>query len=136
MFFKAKDDKTLSRDDVLKEMLNKANKDFDKKSYLEELMKRENLASTGLENLVAIPHPLSPVTDANFLGVYISPSGINWAGQKINIAILLNLNDNIKRTTLENFYKYLSEFLNDDRKIFNAIKANTLEEFLEIFFSN
>lgn len=136
MFFKAKDDKTLSRDDVLKEMLNKANKDFDKKSYLEELMKRENLASTGLENLVAIPHPLSPVTDANFLGVYISPSGINWAGRKINIVILLNLNDNIKKTTLENFYKYLSEFLNDDRKIFNAIKANTLEEFLEIFFSN
>lgn len=136
MFFKAKDDKTLSRDDVLKEMLNKANKDFDKKSYLEELMKRENLASTGLENLVAIPHPLSPVTDANFLGVYISPSGINWAGRKINIVILLNLNDNIKKTTLENFYKYLSEFLNDDRKIFNTIKANTLEEFLEIFFSN
>ena len=136
MFFKINNDKKTNRDEVLKEMLDKTKGKFDKNIYFKELMRRENLASTGLENKVAIPHPLSPVTDANFLGVYINPSGINWAGRKINIVILLNLNDNIKKTTLENFYKYLSEFLNDDKKILEAIKSESLEEFWQVFFKN
>lgn len=134
MFFKIKDDKKTSRDDVLRAMLANTTKSFDKKLYFEELIKREDLASTGLENKVAIPHPLSPVTDFNFLGVYINPRGIDWSDKKINIVILLNLNDSIKRTTLENFYKYLSEFLNDDKKILGAIKSESLEEFWKVFF--
>ena len=136
MFFKINDGKKTNREEVLKELLDKTKGRFDKNIYLKELMKRENLASTGLENKVAIPHPLNPVTDHNFLGVYINPRGIDWADKKINIVILLNLNDNIKRTTLENFYKYLSEFLNDDKKILKAIKSESLEEFWQVFFKN
>lgn len=134
MFFKINDGKKTNRDKVLKEMLDKTKGKFDKHIYLKELMKRENLASTGLENKVAIPHPLNPVTEANFLGVYIDPNGIDWNNRNINIVMLLNLNDNIKRSTLENFYKYLSEFLNDDKKILEAIRSNSLEEFWKSFF--
>ena len=97
-------------------------------------MNRENLASTGLENKVAIPHPLNPVEDDNFIGLYISNNGIDWNGVLVNIVFLLNINDNVNRSTIESFFKYFSEFLNDDKKIFNAIKTNNLKEFWEIFF--
>lgn len=116
-------------------MIGKIKGSIDRDKYFEELMKRENLASTALQNKVAIPHPLSPIADDNFLGLYICPSGIEWADKMINIVILINLNDNIKRSTVENFYRYLSEFLNDDKKIIGAIKTSSLEEFWEVFFA-
>ncbi|WP_311482283.1 PTS sugar transporter subunit IIA [uncultured Anaerococcus sp.] len=126
----------LSRDDFLKEIIEKNNKILDKKNYFEELIKRENIASTGLENKVAIPHPLNPVINDNFLGVYLSKKGIDWNGVIVNVVLLLNISDNIKRSTVENFFKYFSDFLNDDKKISKAIKADDLEEFLNIFFDN
>ena len=116
-------------------MIGKIWVDLDGDKYLEELMKKKNLASTVLENKVDIPHPLSPITDDNFLGLYICPSGIEWTDKMVNIVILINLNDNIKRSTVENFYRCLSEFLNDDKKIIGAIKASSLEEFWEVFFA-
>lgn len=134
LFFKAENEKILNRDEVLNEMIEKNKKILDKKNYFSELMNRENLASTGLENKVAIPHPLNPVEDDNFIGLYISNNGIDWNGVLVNIVFLLNINDNVNRSTIESFFKYFSEFLNDDKKIFNAIKTNNLKEFWEIFF--
>ena len=110
MFFKKNDDKKINRDKVLDIMVPDNKINLDKEIYIKELMKRENIASTALENNVAIPHPLNPITEENFLGVYISSTGIYWDDKRVNIVILLNLNDNIEKSTLENFYRYLREF--------------------------
>lgn len=132
LFFKSNNNRPLDREDILNEMIDKIN--VDKNSYYNEIIKRENLANTGLENKVAIPHPLNPVTNDNFIGIYVSTNSINWIDRNVNIVILLNLNDNIERSTVENFFKYLSNFLNDDKKILNATKTESLKEFQEIFF--
>lgn len=136
MYFKITSQEPLTRDVVLKEMIGEIWVDLDEDKYLEELMKRKNLASTALENKVDIPHPLSPITDDNFLGLYICPSGIKWTDKMVNIVILINLNDNIKRSTVENFYRYLSEFLNDDKKIIAQLRLLPWKNFGKSFLQN
>lgn len=135
IFIKENESKNYTRDQVIKKIISNVNYKVDKKSLYKEIINREKLASTGLENRVAIPHPLKPVTDKNFIGIYISENEIDWSDKKINIVILLNLNDNIDSIAIENFYRLLNDFLNDNRKIIDSIKSNNLEEFLNIFFN-
>lgn len=136
VFFNTDKSTKFTREDLLKEMVEKIDIIIDKKIFLGELIKREEFASTGLENRVAIPHPLNQVIDDNFLSLYISASEIDWEGEPVNIVFLLNLNDKAKRSTIENFYKYLSDFLNDDTRILKSMRSSHINEFWEIFFSN
>ena len=135
IFFNPNKCNKFTRGELLKEMVDKIDVIIDKEIFLRELIRREEFASTGLENRVAIPHPLNQVIDNNFLGLYISPSEIDWEGKPVNIVFLLNLNDQAKRSTIENFYKYLSDFLNDDNRILKSIKSSNIDDFWEIFFS-
>lgn len=138
LFLKSSKNTLLNRDNVLNKMIDNIAeyKDIDKKVYYNEIMKRENLTSTGLDNCVAIPHPLNPTNNDNFISVYVSTDGIDWSGKKVNIVILLNISDKIDKNISDNFFKIFSDFLNDSNKIYNATKSNNLEEFWKSFSKN
>lgn len=138
LFIRSSEKITLERDNVLNKMIDDIveSKDINKKIYYEEVIKRENLTSTSLDNCVAIPHPLTQVNSDNFISVYLSTDSINWSGKKVNIVLLLNISDNIDKNISDNFFRFFSNFLNDNNKIYNAIKSNNLDEFMNIFFSN
>lgn len=138
LFIRSSEKIILERDNVLNKMIDDIveSKDINKKIYYEEVIKRENLTSTSLDNCVAIPHPLTQVNSDNFISVYLSTDSINWSGKKVNIVLLLNISDNIDKNISDNFFRFFSDFLNDNNKIYNAIKSNNLDEFMNIFFSN
>lgn len=134
IFFKVKNKKTQDRDEVLNELVANNYRIVNKKDYYKELINRENIANTGLENKIAIPHPLNPISDDNFIGLYINPNGINRDGVRVNIVFLLNFNDKISKSVIETFFKYFSEFLNDNNKILEATRSDNLHEFWKSFF--
>lgn len=138
LFIKSSEKIILERDDVLNKMIDNIveARGVDKKVYYDEVTKREELTSTSLGNCVAIPHPLNPVNNDNFISVYISTESINWSSKKVNIVLLLNISDSIDKNISDNFFRFFSDFLNDNNKISNAIKSNDLDEFMNIFFSN
>lgn len=136
LFLKSSENTHLNRDNVLNKMVDNIAKfkDVDKKIYYDEIIKRENLTSTGLDNCVAIPHTLNPTYNDNFISVYVSTDDIDWSGKKVNIVLLLNISDKIDKNTSDNFFKIFSDFLNSSNKIYNATKSNNLEEFWKAFF--
>ena len=99
------------------------------------MIDREELASTCFENKVAIPHPLNSVCNENFISVLINKNSIKWKNQKVNIVILININELIDNEIVENFYKILSEYLTNNDKILKSMQAENLEEFLKEFLN-
>lgn len=137
LFFKVNKGSKLNYKAILKKMTNKAEDimNIEKADLYKQVIKREELAATSMENKVAMPHPLKPVSDKNFLGILVSDDEIEWLGQKVNVIILINLNENLKEEIAENFYKLLSKFLSRPDKILKASESNNLEEFLDTYFS-
>lgn len=54
---------------------------------------------------------------------------------KVNIVILININELIDNEIVENFYKILSEYLTNNDKILKSMQAENLEEFLKEFLN-
>lgn len=134
-FIKIKNKENLVFSEVLKLISNNLyeNKNINSDKYYEQLMEREKLANTSLENKVAIPHPLAPVSEENFIFILISDSDIEWGRNLVNLIILMNLNDNLESDISENFYRALSDFLVDNSKIAKTIQTDNLNDFLKIF---
>lgn len=135
LFFNIKEN--CNHKDILDFLSKKVNKrtGIDSKIYYKELIDREELASTCFENKVAIPHPLNSVCNENFISVLINKNSIKWKNQKVNIVILININELIDNEIVENFYKILSEYLTNNDKILKSMQAENLEEFLKAFLN-
>lgn len=136
-YIKILDSQSLKYVDVLKLISSRLSdsKDINPDKYYEQLIEREKLACTSLENKVAIPHPLVPVSDQNFIFVLISNNDIQWNVNSIKLVILINLNDNIDNDIAESFYRTLSDFLIDDTRISKAIQTDNINDFLKIFIN-
>lgn len=136
-YIKISDSQSLKYVDVLKLISSRLSdsKDINPDKYYEQLIEREKLACTSLENKVAIPHPLVPVSDQNFIFVLISNNDIQWNVNSIKLVILINLNDNIDNDIAESFYRTLSDFLIDDTRISKAIQTDNINDFLKIFIN-
>lgn len=137
LFFRIDKGSKTNYKDILKKMAKKAENimNIKKGNLYKQVIKREDLAATSMENKVAMPHPLKPVSDKNFIGILVSNDEIDWLGKTVNVIVLINLNENLKEEISENFYKLLSKFLSSPDKILKASESNSLEGFLKIYFS-
>lgn len=70
------------------------------------VLEREEISPTAFGNLVAIPHPLLPVTEETFWTVLTLKKPIQWAGKPVQLVILLNVAKELT-ISLENMYQKL-----------------------------
>ena len=80
---------------------------------LEEMVwERERLAPSAFGGLIAMPHPLEPVTEHTHVAVALLDEAILWAGQPVRIVFLVSISTH-KGRDLDGLYRSLVRFMNE-----------------------
>lgn len=53
-------------------------------TFMKKTMARENVMSTAFGNMVAIPHPIEPITNTTFLSLGVLEKSIDWDGKEVH----------------------------------------------------
>ncbi|MDD7305246.1 MAG: BglG family transcription antiterminator [Peptoniphilaceae bacterium] len=102
------------------------------KNLLAEIEKREELAPTEFDDLLAIPHPLNPVSEDTFICVAILNQPIIWQAKKVQMIFLVNISKN-KKEDLRFLYSKIGDFLTDREKVLKVINNPDYFNFINIF---
>ncbi|GBF10743.1 BglG family transcription antiterminator [Tepidibacillus sp. HK-1] len=104
--------------------------------YKKLVLERESLAPTSFGNLVAIPHPLSPVTEETFWTLCTLKHPILWHGnQMVQVVCLLNIQKGPKGN-LENMYQKLIKVVENKTIVQKIIKSQSVNEIIKILHEN
>ncbi|NOU77483.1 PRD domain-containing protein [Paenibacillus sp. LMG 31459] len=95
-------------------------------NYTQLVLEREEFAPTCFGNLVAIPHPISPVTDETFWTICTLQSPIDWHNnQMVQVVVLLNIQKEPGKN-LEEMYKVLIQVIENKTIVQNMIKSKSV----------
>lgn len=105
------------------------------KGYISEevqksVFKREEIATTELGSLVAIPHALLNNTEKAVVSVLILKRPILWENEKVQVVLLLNIPKD-KYNIWETVFKKLYHYLIDERGVSRLIRNRNYEDFIE-----
>ncbi len=100
--------------------------------YEKLVTERELLAPTSFGNLVAIPHPLTPVTEETFLTICTLKRPIYWSNnQMVQFVCLLNISKGPKGE-LDHMYQTLISIMEDKTAVEGLIKSHSRKEIMKI----
>ncbi|MFD2629915.1 BglG family transcription antiterminator [Oceanobacillus kapialis] len=102
--------------------------------YFHSVLKREEYASTSFGNLVAIPHPLEPMSTGTFLSIMTLSKPIVWGDKPVQLIFLLNASKNRKQE-LRPMFEALGNLLDDKDLIRRVIACRNFAEFKEVLGS-
>lgn len=121
-----------SKEEVLKYLTDLINQ---KKNLgddlLLEIKKREVLAPTEFDNLIALPHPLNALSLDTFITVGILKEPIIWHRKKVQMIFLMNIAQK-KKEDLKDLYQVIGDFLTDRQRIMKVINNPDYMNFLKI----
>jgi lichenan operon transcriptional antiterminator len=105
-------------------------KKFIDDDVIAKVFERENMSSTDIGHLVAIPHTILDGRYKSIIGVGILDKPIIWNKQEVQLIFMVCFN----RKESYNFpvFKYLYNFIEDEGNIKRALKALSFEKFMEI----
>ncbi len=127
-----------TKEDAIVEIVNHLSalgKLLDKGRVINDILKREELGSTGIGHRVAIPHSPSDGVEGFVIGFGRSVAGIDFNsidGDKVNLIFLMATNPKELNLYLKLLAK-LSKLLNDDNFRRELTLAVSAEEVVEIF---
>ncbi|WP_462412686.1 BglG family transcription antiterminator [Neobacillus sp. Marseille-QA0830] len=102
------------------------------KDYVNSVLEREAIAPTNFGNLVAIPHPLTPVTEETFWTVCTLKKPIEWTDQQmVQFICLLNVRK-VPKGDLERMYQRLISILEKSTTVQKILKSESAEEIIKI----
>lgn len=102
------------------------------KEYVDLVLDREERAPTSFGNLVAVPHPMTPVTNNTFWAICTLKRPIQWHDkQRVQVVFLLNIKKDAQGE-LEGMFKKLIHIIESKAIIENVINAKSPKEVLEI----
>lgn len=121
-----------TKEEVIKFLVNEVKA----AGYVDELfgdsvLERERLSPTSFGNLVAIPHPMTPVTSETFWAICTLRRPIDWEGNRVQFVCLLSLGKN-ETSDLQRMYEYLIEVVESEQKVKQLTCCEEKEEFIEI----
>mgnify|MGYP001634879354 FL=1 len=74
------------------------------------VQRREELAQTCFGNLVAMPHPVTPVTTSTFVAVAVLNHSVSWNGQEVRAVFLVSVSS-LRDQKLDAFYRGMARLL-------------------------
>lgn len=99
-------------------------------NFYQAVVERENISSTAIGNMVAVPHAVGNDSGENVIAVGILKKPIDWNGDKVQLVFEIN----IKNAADGNVKQIFSSFFNlvsSNRKIERLIKSKNYYEFLK-----
>lgn len=115
---------TIKGEDKQEVMLNLCNK-LKEKGFIEEysiksILDRENISSTEIGNLVAIPHTIVEDDKKSIIGVAVLENPIIWDKQEVQLVFMVFFNPKEKHNF--SIFKYLYNFIKDEGGVRGIIK--------------
>lgn len=121
-----------SKEEILEFILDK----MVKKNYLKEehkayFFKRENISSTEIGNLIAIPHAIDIEPDVSKVCILINKKTVLWEDEKVRLVILMSIEKELYLQFGE-ILENLSLVLSDEEKVSKLLKSNSYKEFIKL----
>lgn len=92
------------------------------KEFYESVLKRESLAKTEFDNMVAMPHPYVAMGEETFVCVAILDKPILWWKKEVQVIFLLSIGTN-KKEDIQKFYQVTSKLLMNSKYVKEIIKG-------------
>lgn len=129
LFYKNMDLQT--KDDVLQYMTNALMETgFISESVKKSIFKREEMSTTELGSLVAIPHALLNDMDEAVVSIMILKKPIRWEKEKVQVVLMLNIPKS-KYDIWETVFKNLYQYLIGNQGVSRLIKDQNYEKFID-----
>ena len=122
-----------TKEELLKNMVGKLVDDqYAPEDFLASILEREELGQTNLNNILAIPHPMSLIAFKSVVPVAMIPNGIDWGdGHLVKFVFLFSIAKEDYAST-EYIYDLLLELMDQNRKQ-EHILSNHYFEYLSNF---
>ncbi len=102
------------------------------KDYVNLVLEREAVSPTSFGNLVAIPHPITPVTEEAFWTVCTLARPIQWHDQQmVQFICLLNIKKGAQGD-LDHMFKTLISIIENKVTVEKLIQSKSSEELIEV----
>lgn len=137
IFFKFK---SKTKESLLKEIVKRLNlgeKEKYRKEILKNLLKREKIASTAIEQHIAIPHCYCKNLDTIIIGIAVLPPSIKIKAKDKTIVklIVMIIGDEQQRETYLNVLSTVATLLKNKEFFKNITTATSAKEIIEFFKS-
>lgn len=121
-----------SKDTVLQYLCERAIEleDVDQ-SFHDMVHQREELAPTAFGNLVAMPHPIDPMSDRTFVCVGLLDKPVKWGDQQVQVVFLISIARD--EDPPRDFYERLADFFGNERAIQELLDDQRFDRFLQAF---
>ncbi|MCY6369356.1 BglG family transcription antiterminator [Clostridium ganghwense] len=130
LFFVDKDFKTKEEilNFMLEEMVSKEYLNEEDKAYF---FKRENISSTEIGNLIAIPHAIDINPEISKVCILVNKKPIQWEEENVRLVILMSIEKELYLEfgeILENLYTQFS----DEEKVIKLVNSRNYKEFIKL----
>ncbi|CUH96784.1 hypothetical protein P22_2895 [Propionispora sp. 2/2-37] len=115
---------------ALTKRLKQENVITDEQKFYESVVQRENLYSTILDGMIAIPHPLESFSKTTVVSVGILKEAVKYCGKKVKLILLFAVNTR-ESEKLKMLFAMLEELLDSQDKLNELTKCTSYEEFME-----
>lgn len=126
-------DSQINKQDLLKQMCDTLqNSGYVHEKFYESILKREELSSTAMNNVFALPHPMYLQSEKSCIGVAIMKHPVEWGKENVvQIVFMLALNKN-DSPEFEYLYDLIIQIINDKELQNEIIKVKDYDEFIEV----
>lgn len=100
---------------------------------LTEILDREKMGSTAIGNGVAMPHPLHPISEKDFVGIYLNKDGIKWFDDIVYVVFVICSSKNEMSDYMKLFLYNLTYLTKNQKRIYQSAKCKSLKSFLNTF---
>jgi Transcriptional antiterminator len=119
----------IDKTDCLKKMIDHMQKKYSLSHDFEKLvLHREELGSTEFGSVIALPHPIYPISSQSLLSIAILKKPILWNDNKIRIVILMSISSQQDMIELDEVYHIISTILSQKVLQNELIHSSTYEE--------
>lgn len=98
--------------------------------YHSGVMRREKLASTVLNNGIAIPHPLNACAHRTTIGVALLKEPIQWDSQKVQVVFMLAIKQE-EKACIKEVFRLLEGVMNHKEQVEMILKSSSFDEYMK-----
>ncbi|WP_110953499.1 BglG family transcription antiterminator [Anaerosinus massiliensis] len=115
---------------ILTKRLSKENVISDEQGFFESVVQRENLYSTILDGMIAIPHPLESYSKTTLVAVGVLKEAVRYCGKKVKLVLLFAVNTK-ESEKLQLLFAMLEDLLDSKEKLNELMRCTSYEDFIE-----
>lgn len=121
-----------TKEEVIHFLVDQLEKDqYVDESFRQSVLDREQVSATSFGNLVAIPHPITPLTDETFWAICTLQNPIKWGSRDVQFVCLLSVGKN-ETEDLKAMYEFLINLIENRKKVTQLIQCEDHQTFINL----